>query len=139
MSSDLVRLSFSIGSDLYESLELMVKKHGYENRSEFIRDMLREKLVESERVKNQKMIGTITIVYDHEQRELGRRLTKIQHQHHHEVVAATHIHLDEFMCAEAIIVKGESEKIEAILHELKREKGVVHASLSVGPLSKTRL
>ena len=137
--SELVRLSLSIGSDLFDSLEKMVKKHGYENRSEFIRDLLREKLIDLEKKKNHAMIGTITIVYDHDKRDLGRKLTHIQHDHHHEIIATTHVHLGEKLCAEAIFVKGKVVDIEDLLNLLKKEKGVVHASLSVGPLNTESL
>ena len=137
--SELVRLSFSIGSELCDSLEKLVKKHGYENRSEYIRDLLREKLVDLEKKKNHAMIGTITIVYDHHKRDLGRRLTNIQHNHHHEIIATTHVHLDEKLCAEAIFVKGKVVDIENLLNLLKREKGVIHASLSIGPLNAENL
>ena len=137
--SQLVRLSFSIGSELYDSLEKLVKKNGYENRSEFIRDLLREKLIDLEKKKNHNMIGTITLVYDHDKRDLGKRLTNIQHAHHHEVIATTHVHLDDKLCAEAIFVKGKVVEIESLLNLLKREKGVIHASLSIGPLNMESL
>ena len=137
--SELVRMSFSIGADLYDSLEKMVKRCGYENRSEFIRDLLREKLIGLEKKKNHPMIGTITIIYDHHQRDLGRKITNIQHNHHHDIIATTHVHLDEKLCAEAIFVKGKVVDIENLLSLLKREKGVIHASLSIGPLNAENL
>lgn len=134
--SELKRLSFSIEEDLYQSLENMVSVFGYENRSEFIRDLLREKLIDIERKKAKTLVGTITIVYDHERRELGKKLTTIQHHHHKEIIAATHVHLDKVMCAEAIIVKGESSKLESLLYQLKMQKGVVFASLSIGSITE---
>lgn len=137
--SKLVRLSFSIEEGLYNNLEKMINLFGYENRSEFIRDLLREKLIDIERKKDKKQIGTVTIVYDHKRRELGEKLTSIQHEHHSTIIAATHIHLDEVMCAEAIIVKGEASKLEHLLYQLKKQKGVIFATLSVGPLKHSSL
>lgn len=128
---NVVRLSFSIEQPLMERLERLVQEGRYGNRSEFIRDMIRERLVAREWEHNEQAVGTITLVYNHHTRGLSDRLTHTQHHHHDVVLAATHIHLDEDLCAEIVVVKGRARKIQHLADELKQQKGVLHATLSV--------
>ena len=134
--STLQRFSMAIEKPLLERLEAMVKKSKYANRSEFIRDMLRERLVEEEWKSNAEVVGTITLVYDHETRELSKKLTRLQHHHHDLVLASTHVHLDEHMCAEMVLTKGPASEIEEMANLLRQQKGVLHASLSLSSTGK---
>lgn len=129
--SDLVRLSFSIEKSLYQQLETLVKDAHYTNRSEFVRDMIREHLVARQWKEDEECLGTITLVYNHNLRQLGQKLTKVQHHHHDHVLVATHLHLSEDICAEVIMVRGKSSEIQHVADELRRQKGVLHAALSM--------
>jgi CopG family nickel-responsive transcriptional regulator len=80
--SKLTRFSVSIESDLLERFLRMAKKHGWGNRSEAVRNVLRDSLVREEWQGDDEIVGTISIVYDHHKRELTDRLTNIQHDHH---------------------------------------------------------
>ena len=134
--TDLSRFSISIEKGLLERLETLVKKRRYANRSEFVRDLLRERLVEQEWKGNEEVVGTITLVYDHETRELSKKLTRLQHHHHDLVLASTHVHLDEQMCAEMVLTKGPASEIEEMANLLRQQKGVLHASLSLSSTGK---
>lgn len=135
--SDLMRLSFSIEKPLYRKLESLVRKSGYTNRSEFIRDLVRNRLVEAAWESNEEALGTVTIIYDHHTRELSKRLIKLQHHHHRSVLASTHVHLDRNLCAEMIMVKGRAGDIRNFTEGLRREKGVLHASLAMGSTGRS--
>ena len=129
--TDLSRFSISIEKGLLGRLEQLVKRSKYGNRSEFVRDLLRERLVEEEWKGNEEVVGTITLVYDHETRELSKKLTRLQHHHHDLVLASTHVHLDEHMCAEMVLTRGRASEIEEMASLLRQQKGVLHASLSL--------
>ncbi|MHC4885828.1 MAG: ribbon-helix-helix protein, CopG family, partial [Planctomycetota bacterium] len=77
--SDLVRMSLSLERPLYQRLEQMVEESGYSNRSEFVRDMIRGQMVKQAWEGDEEALGTITLIYDHHQRELNARLTHLQH------------------------------------------------------------
>ncbi|MFW5997085.1 MAG: nickel-responsive transcriptional regulator NikR [Verrucomicrobiota bacterium] len=130
--SNLVRLSLSLEKSLYDKLERMVRRSGYKNRSEYVRDLIRDQLVEDEWNENQPVVGTITIIYNHHKRMLSETLTDVQHQHHDAILATTHVHLDAEMCAESIIVKASPAHVREITDELRQQKGVLHAALSIG-------
>jgi len=130
--STLKRFSIAIESDLLKELERLVKDNRYENRSEFIRDMLRDRLVNEEWEKGKEVVGTITLVYDHHARELSKKLMHVQHHHHDNVLATTHVHLDHDLCAEMIMVRGKARGIHDMMNRLRQQKGVKHAALSLG-------
>lgn len=134
--SNLVRLSFSIEEKLLKKMERLLKKSSFTNRSEYIRDLIRARIVETEWERDSEAIGTITLVYNHEQRQLSDKLTAIQHQHHHAVMATTHVHLDNHMCAEMIMVKGKAHIIREIADAIGKQKGVLHSSLSMSSTGK---
>ncbi len=130
--TSLERVSISIEKRLLTRLEKLIKSSRYTNRSEFIRDMIRSKLVEQDWANERReVIGTITLIYDHHRRELSEKLTDIQHDHHDEVLASTHVHIAHDRCAEMIMVKGRVDRVRALADRLHREKGVLHAELSM--------
>ena len=129
--ADLVRLTFTIEKQLFERMERLLEKTRYENRSEFIRDLIRARLVEQEWAEDEEALGTITLVYNHDMRDLSHKLTAAQHHHHDAVLATTHVHLDHHNCAEMIMVKASARLIEDLAEAMRKEKGVYHVSVSI--------
>lgn len=128
--SDLMRLSFSIEKPLMDKLEELVKRSGYTNRSEFVRDMIRDRLVKKEWEKDREVLGTITLIYDHHARRLSEKLIDLQHDHHREVLVTTHVHLSHDLCAEVILVRSRAKSVQELADLLGRQKGVFHCELS---------
>lgn len=128
---DLERLSFSLERPLLERLEKLRADAGYANRSEFLRDMIRGRLVDRAWELDEEAVGTITLVYDHHARRLNERLTDLQHDHHEVILATTHVHLDHHHCVEVILVRGRAGRIRAIADLLGKQKGVLHSGLSM--------
>jgi CopG family transcriptional regulator, nickel-responsive regulator len=128
--SDLVRMSVAIEKPLFDQLEAMVKKNGYQNRSEFIRDMVRDVLVKGEWDKDEEVLGTITLLYDHHRRQLSEKLIELQHQRHTAVLVTTHLHLSHDLCAEVILVRGRASLVRELANDMHQQKGVLHAELS---------
>ena len=133
--SDLVRVSLSLEAPLNRELARLVREQGYENRSEFVRDMIRERLVAESWDHDEEVVGTITLIYDHHKRRVSEKVTDLQHHHHDQVLASTHVHLDAHMCAEVVIVKGRASEVKHMADELRRQKGILHATLSQTALS----
>ncbi|HUT77461.1 MAG TPA: nickel-responsive transcriptional regulator NikR [Polyangia bacterium] len=126
----LTRFSVSIESNLLRRFLGLARKHNWENRSEALRQLMREALVREEWRGDEEIVGTVTIVYDHHQRELSDRLTAIQHDHHDAVLAATHIHLDHDNCLEMIAVRGRASTVQKIADALIGTRGVKHGTLT---------
>lgn len=130
--SELIRFTVSLEQGLFDKLNGLVAESRYENRSEFIRDLIRRELVEQEWQTDQTLVGTISLLYDHHVTGLSDRLTHQQHDFPGEVLAATHVHLSHHLCAEMIMVRGPGQQIQALTDRLRREKGVLHAQLAIG-------
>lgn len=124
------RFGISVDKDLIEEFDEHIKKKGYKNRSEAIRDLIRDNLVsDSWELGEVEVIGTLTIVYDHHKRDLTKVLNEIQHKFHSNIVSVTHVHMDEHNCLEVLIMKGIGEKIKTIADRLIGTKGVKHGKL----------
>jgi CopG family nickel-responsive transcriptional regulator len=109
----------------------IITNKGYVNRSEAIRDLIRDLLVTQELAdKNAESIGTLTLVYSHDVHELSEKLNEIQHHHHRTIISATHIHLDEHNCLEVLILRGKTKQVQAIADKLLSVKNVRHGKLT---------
>ncbi|MBE0461157.1 MAG: nickel-responsive transcriptional regulator NikR [Candidatus Aminicenantes bacterium] len=124
------RFGVSVETELLKRFDELIKKAGYPTRSEAIRDLIRERLVEEEWKNPEKeTIGILGIVYDHEIRELTENLNRIQHQYIHTIVSSTHIHLDHHNCLEVIVMKGKSAVVKAVSDKLLSTRSVKHGKL----------
>ena len=130
--AELARFGISIPQPLLESFDRLIAGTGYANRSEAIRDLIRNRLVEAEwEAGAGEMIGTLTLVYDHHVHELGDALTGIQHRHHGAILSTLHIHLDAHLCLEVLVLRGARGTIKAIADALVGMRGVQHGKLTV--------
>ena len=134
--SGLVRFGVSLEKRLLEDFDRLIARKKYSNRSEAIRDMIRDSFVEEEWEKNEEVAGAISIVYDHHKRELMDLIVDIQHEYHDMIVASQHAHLDHHNCLEVVIVKGKSDMIKTLSDKLRAVKGVKHGALSITTLGK---
>jgi CopG family transcriptional regulator, nickel-responsive regulator len=112
--SKLVRFGVSLEDDLLNKFDRHIKQHKYTNRSEAIRDLIREDLVKKEWTENKEVTGAITMVYDHHTRELVTKVLDIQHDHHDCILSTQHIHLDHHNCFEIIVTQGKATEIEKL-------------------------
>jgi CopG family nickel-responsive transcriptional regulator len=134
--SELARLSFTIEESLLKRLEYLMKRGKFQNRSEFIRDLIRSRLVETQWEQDEEAIGTVTLIYDHETRALSDKLNALQHEHHHAILATTHVHLDHHLCAEMIMCRGRAHILRDLSEQLGQQKGVLHSQLSMSSTGK---
>ena len=128
--AELARFGVSIESALLQRFDKFIKRAGYVGRSEAFRDLIRAKLIEDE-IENDEaeVTGVLTLVYEHHQRELDKKLTAIQHDFHHNIISGTHVHLDHDNCLEVILLKGKAKVIKTIGLQLSSLKGVKHSKL----------
>jgi CopG family transcriptional regulator, nickel-responsive regulator len=126
------RFSVSLPSPLLKQLDEMATDKGYDNRSLAIADMIRDKLVEHhQRLSDEEIAGTITLVYDHHKQHVQTTLTDIQHDHHEIIISTIHVHLDHHNCLEVLVVRGKAGLVKRIADELIAAKGVKHGKLTV--------
>jgi len=135
--TEFTRLRFSIEKPLLEQLEKLRKLSKYANRSEFIRDMIRQQLVGRQWQDDRETLGTVTLLYNHHLHKLSEKLTDLQHHHHENILVSTHVHLDKDLCAEVLLVKGRASQIRRLANLLRQQKGVLHGALSISSTGKS--
>jgi CopG family transcriptional regulator, nickel-responsive regulator len=126
----LVRFGVSMEKGLLAEYDSLCASKGYENRSEAIRDMVRNLLIENKlKEENTEGVGTLTLVYNHHQRELEEKLTDYQHHHMNAIISTVHIHLTSHLCLEVLLLRGKAKEIKQVADGLIATKGVQHGKL----------
>jgi CopG family transcriptional regulator, nickel-responsive regulator len=130
--AELTRFGVSIQTRLLAQFDQLIAQKGYVNRSEALRDLIRDQLVDVAAERDEgDMVGTVTFVYNHHVRQLTDFLTEFQHQHYGAVIASLHVHLDAENCLEVLVVRGKSGDIRRIADKLIGTKGVKHGKLTL--------
>ena len=133
MAQELMRFSVAMPEDLLMRFDELVARRGLvKNRSEVVRDLVREALVEDEcATPGQIVMGTLTIVYNHHSADLQEKLHTIQHDFFEYIISSVHVHLDQHNCLEVIILKGETGLVQDIANKILGTKGVKTGRLVV--------
>ncbi|MDB5774501.1 MAG: nickel responsive regulator [Herbaspirillum sp.] len=130
------RITISVDDSLAEQFDALIERHGYENRSEAFRDLLRSR-IEHERKTTYQVrhcIASLSYVYNHHERELSARLAVIQHEHHDICVSTMHVHLDHDNCLETIVLRGAFKQVNAFADSVISQSGVRHGQINVVPV-----
>ena len=129
---DVVRFGVSLDAELLTKFDALCRTRGCPSRSEALRDVIRDELVEETLQSDQaEAAGVLTLIYDHHLPDLARKLTARQHDHHDAIVATLHVHLDHHHCLETLVLKGNAGSLRALAAELRAIRGVTHSTFSI--------
>lgn len=134
------RFTISLDARLAREFDALIRARGYQNRSEAVRDILRQQL-ETQRLRTDQAphcVGSLSYIYNHHERELAERLTAYQHRHHDLVVSTLHAHLDHDNCIESVIVRGRTRDVRRFADALMAQPGVRHGALNIVPADVKR-
>lgn len=135
--NNIIRFGVSIDEKLLDQFDSLITEKGYVNRSEAIRDLIRDMMVKEEVADpDAEVIGTLTLVYSHEVREISDHLNEIQHSNFHNIISAVHVHLDEHNCLEVLLLKGNAKMVKGIADRLLSIKNVRHGKLIITTTGK---
>ena len=134
--SKLIRFGVSLPEDLLEKFDRLIGIKNYTNRSEAIRDLIRQDLVSKQWRGKGEVAGAITIIYDRHKRELLNKITDIRHDFQKFIISSQHVRLDNDNCLKIIAVRGNSSKVQKLADTLKAVKGVKHGTLSMSSTGK---
>jgi len=133
----IVRFGVSMDAELLAAFDALVTAKGYPNRSEALRDMVREAIVHRDWHQGAApAVAALCIVYDHHAGDLPRRLARLQHEHTREITATLHVHLDERNCLEVIVLKGSPAKLQRLADRVISTRGVKHGKLVITTTGK---
>ncbi|MDR2099621.1 MAG: nickel-responsive transcriptional regulator NikR [Campylobacteraceae bacterium] len=126
----IIRFTISLPEPLLDELDKKVIEQGYVSRSEFIRDLIREKMIKDEWEGGyDEVIGVLTIVYTHHQNDLVQKITDIQHDANVRIMCNTHVHVNHENCLETIMLNGLADDIVSFSQKISGLKGVKFAKL----------
>ena len=126
------RVSLAIEKPLLDRFDRLLEARGLGNRSEAVRDLIRRRLVEEEGASGAgEAVASLTLVYDHVQRELSDRLVEAGHRHHARVLSTMHVHLDDRLCLELLALRGRPADLRRLADGLHGLKGVKHGQLVI--------
>jgi CopG family nickel-responsive transcriptional regulator len=130
--AQLVRFGISMEDDLLHSFDHLLERKGYGSRSEAIRDIVREKLVEENTSSpDDDIYAALVYIYDHHKRDLEKSLSSLQHEYFQNIISTTHVHVDHDSCLEVILLHGRSGTIQKLAGQLLSIKGVQHGKLTI--------
>lgn len=130
--SELVRTALAIEKDLLEQFDGWMAVHGYTNRSQAMRDLMRSTLVEQQWVSPKaQVVASLSIIYDHAERDLAQELTNLQHEDHHVVLCSQHVHLDHHRCLESILLRGTAGQLRRVADAIIATRGVKLGKLTL--------
>lgn len=131
MAQDLMRFSVAMPEELLMRFDQLVARRGLaKNRSEVVRDLVRDALVEDEcATPGVEVVGTLTIAFDHHASDLQEKLHSIQHSYFDCIISSMHIHLDQHNCLEVIVLRGETGIVQEIANLILGTKGVRNGRL----------
>jgi CopG family nickel-responsive transcriptional regulator len=127
------RFTISLDESLATAFDELIKTRGYATRSEAVRDILRTHLQSNREERDAKgsCVANLSYVYNHHERELSERLTRIQHAHHDLTISTMHAHLDHDECIETVMLKGPIAQVQQFAASIMAERGVRHGQLNL--------
>ncbi len=129
---EIERISLAVEKDLLSRFDRWLEERGLTNRSEAVRDLIRARLAEDEEDGGQgQAVASLTLIYDHEQRELADRLIDAGHHHQARILSTMHVHLDERLCLEVLALRGKAADLRHLADHLLGLKGVKHGRLVI--------
>jgi CopG family nickel-responsive transcriptional regulator len=130
-AAELERVGVAIDKELLHRFDGWLAARGGGNRSEALRDLIRDRLIGADIADRTEVVATVSLVYDHHHRTLDRRLTGLQHEQGDHVVSALHVHLTGELCLEVVVVRGPAVDVRRFADRLIGEKGVLHGGVFV--------
>jgi CopG family transcriptional regulator, nickel-responsive regulator len=129
------RITITIDDDLLNAIDELCRRHHYTSRSEAIRDLVRraETREQASHHTGSQCVATLSYVYEHHTRDLAKRLTNSQHDHHDLSVATLHVHLDQEDCLEVAVLRGRVEDVQGLADSITSQRGVRHGHLEILP------
>jgi CopG family nickel-responsive transcriptional regulator len=135
MPENVTRIGVSLEPELLEAFDRYVDRVGYSSRSEALRDLARGALVGDKVASDGEVIGSLTLLYEHEKVDRDDRLVELQHDAREsggvDIVASVHVHVDHDHCLEVIIMRGRAGALRSLGDKLRALKGVKHGELSL--------
>ncbi|MFA6134914.1 MAG: nickel-responsive transcriptional regulator NikR [Phycisphaerae bacterium] len=128
----LARTALSLEENLLTAFDRWMASHGYTNRSQAVRDLIRSALIEEEwSDPRARVVAALSLIYDHAAHTLAQAITQIQHEDHHAILCSQHVHLDRHRCLEVILMQGTAAQLRRLSDAIVATRGVQAGKLTL--------
>lgn len=124
------RFGVSLSQRILNKFDRKIEKEGYDNRSEAIRDLIRDSFLEAKIEDDEEVAGTLTFIIDHNFGETSKKLEQIYHEFHEKVISKLRVPLDDKRCLEVVVLIGKSQNVKTISSKIRALRGVKHGNLT---------
>jgi CopG family nickel-responsive transcriptional regulator len=130
------RLTISLDNQLSEQFDVFIHARGYTNRSEAMRDLIREQLESARLEKGSEgnCVATLSYIYNHHENDLATRIASVQHDHHDLILSSMHVHMDHDNCLEVVLLRGTIQSVKDFANLVMATRGVRHGKLHMVPV-----
>ncbi len=134
------RFTISMDDQLFQQFDKVSQARGYDNRSEAIRDLVRDYLESTRMEKDNKgyCIATLSYIYNHHERDLASQVTSAYHHLHDLTLSSMHVHMDHDNCLEVAILRGTVQDVRLFAHQVMATNGVRHGKLHIVPVEQNQ-
>ncbi len=131
------RFSVSLDTELLAAFDRHIADRGYENRSEAVRDLIRDLLVTSRVQRGDEPVAAVlTAVCDHREGETGQRVRACLAANAGVVFGSLHLPLNEHCDILAIGLKGSADSVQTVGNKIQALRGIAHAHLAIVPTNE---
>ena len=130
------RFTISLDDRLARQFDDLMHEKGYINRSEAVRDLLRDQMDKRHltAVKGQSCLANVSYVYCTDDGPVIGRIASIHHDHHDLVVTKMCTLVDHRDCMEVVILRGEMGAVVSLADKMVALRGVRHGKIHLVPL-----
>ncbi len=130
------RITISLEESLAQQFDDLIAKHGYLNRSEAFRDLLRARIEVERKTKYEikYCVATVNYIYNHAERQLANKIMSMQHEHHDICISTLQVYLDHDNCLETLVLKGPFKLVQTFANQLVALSGVRHGNINIVPV-----
>jgi len=127
----LARISVTVPETTLNALDEKIVEQHYESRSQAIVDMINRHLIDDLVIRDEVMVGTLTLLYDVSLKPLRSQLVDLQQQYLAQVINSLHIQLDDNKVMEVMLIQGLSSDLKHIGQQFTALKGVIKGHLEL--------
>ena len=127
---ELIRFGISIPADLLEKFDDYLTERNKQNRSDAIRDLIRDRLVQEQWSEGKgEQVATVTLVYDGYGPEAQRALIESKRALGLHLLSCLHVRLGTRLEMEVLALRGPAAAIRSEAESIRALKGILHGQV----------
>jgi CopG family nickel-responsive transcriptional regulator len=128
---DMGIISISIPESLLQKVDSYKREQGFANRSEIVRQAVRDYISESKKLSELRGKITVTIAVIYRREAKRGQIADLQHSYGDAILTFLHTHVEEDRCIEVVVAREEAPVIRALIEALKANKQISEVKVTI--------